>query len=62
MHVLDSIGRTELTKEDEDRIFDAVMDPATRNRRYGYGNLEVILKFIIKTQMYSNYYYEILKI
>ena len=31
-------GRDQLTTEEEDAIFESVMDPASRGRRYGYGN------------------------
>lgn len=31
-------GNEQLTTDEEDIIFQSVMDPQTRNRRYGFGN------------------------
>lgn len=36
-----SSGRDELTVAECDRIWDAIIKPPTRNRRYGFGNQEV---------------------
>lgn len=38
-------GQEQLTIDDEDIIFHSVMDPATRNRRYGFGNQVVNVFF-----------------
>ena len=34
----------QLTADEEDAIFDLVMDPTSRCRRYGFGNQAVIYK------------------
>ena len=38
-------GRDQLTMDEEDAIFESVMDPPSRGRRYGYGNQIVSKSF-----------------
>jgi len=44
-HALEESGRDKLILEEGDNIFDFVMDPTQRSRRYGFGNLTVINPF-----------------
>ena len=39
--LLADTGRDQLTTNEEDVIFESVMDPAEHGRRYGFGNLAV---------------------
>ena len=48
--MLEETRRTELTTEDEDMIFEAVMDPSIWNRRYSFGSLAVI-----ETKIYNKF-------
>ena len=34
-------GQEQLTVEECNHIWDTIIDPPTRNRRYSYGNMEV---------------------
>lgn len=40
--MLQDTGRAELTIDEENAIFESVMDPPTRGRRFGFGNQSVI--------------------
>ena len=56
-YALEQSGRDALTQEEQDNIFTAVMDPAQRSRRFGFGNLTVINPFTyvqkISVQIYN---------
>ena len=40
--MLEESGHDELTQEEKDNLFDAVMEKSQQSRRYGFGNLTVI--------------------
>lgn len=45
--LVEDTGREQLTMDEEDIIFEAVMDPPSRNRRYGFGN-QVVMNNILR--------------
>ena len=36
--MLEGQDRTHLTPDEEDAIFNSIIEPTSRNRRFGYGN------------------------
>ena len=52
--LLTDTGRDQLTMDEEDAIFESVMDPSEHGRRYGFGNQVVIKKNIGNQGVISN--------
>lgn len=45
--LLEDTGRKQLTTDEEDVIFESVMDSPSRNRRYGFDN-QVVMNNILR--------------